>query len=913
MAAPRLPMRPPRARPFLAPGAAALAALAACALSAGGGAAAERGVHVDAVEFIQYLDESTALEEVRNGNLDLYYFTVPADRVEDAESRRGLRVYESTGGSYSLLVNPAVPSDGSLNPFSLREVRYALNYLVDRRLIVNELMGGHGTAMVSNYGPSDPDYMGLLGLAESHRFEHNPSLAASMIREAMSGAGASMGDGGAWTHGGNPVQVRIFIRSDDPVRESIGEVLASSLERAGFEVRRDYGDLNKAFVVVYGSDPAEMRWSVYTEGWGGRSAFVRYDSVGLAQMYAPWYSSMPGFNDPSYWNYENSLLDSLTQRIYAGNYTSAGERAGLVRAATAEAVSESVRIFLAARTDLYVAGAGVRGVVNDLGAGVPSRFTPINARPAGDADVLRVGVKQIYQGSWNPVAGLGDVYSTQIWGVLSDPGTFYHPYSGRAIPVRAEWDVETAGAGAAAQSGVAQPGIEVPRDAVSWSPGGQRWEAAPEGQTARSRVTFDLAGGRWHHGEPIDMRDVMYSMYFASEWGSAPGAGSGGGDGDGAAAADRTFDSEYTPRAAQVVDTIVAVRPIDGDTIEVYLDYWHFDEDEIAAWASVWPAMPWEVYYAMESVVLDGAASFSRSGSVSKSVPWLSLIVPNDAQLVAGALRSARDAGPAAAAAAAVPAPLAGLGAGADYAAGRYDAALDWIAGRSHAVISSGPFYLESYSPESRTIRIAAFDEGGYPIPAGSWSHFEGVQFPEITGVDAPDVVVHGRPASIRVSAEGASDLHYFVSGPSAGPPVSGAADISSGSATIELGAEEVSALGTGAGSLRLFAVSGDAMRPDVHTAGFLAVDAGTGGAGGGRLPGGAGEGEGEGGGAADGTAATAAAGGAAGSGGAGDMHPMQLPAAAASIAAAVALAVAAAVIVRAGGLRLPAVGRRRR
>ena len=32
---------------------------------------AEKGTFVDEVKFIQYLDENTALEEVRNGNLDM--------------------------------------------------------------------------------------------------------------------------------------------------------------------------------------------------------------------------------------------------------------------------------------------------------------------------------------------------------------------------------------------------------------------------------------------------------------------------------------------------------------------------------------------------------------------------------------------------------------------------------------------------------------------------------------------------------------------------------------------------------------------------------------------------------------------------------------------------------------------------
>jgi len=64
----------------------------------------EKGTYVDTVTFIQYLDENTALGEVKNGNLDLYYFRVPSDRIETSESREGLKVFESTGGSYSILV-----------------------------------------------------------------------------------------------------------------------------------------------------------------------------------------------------------------------------------------------------------------------------------------------------------------------------------------------------------------------------------------------------------------------------------------------------------------------------------------------------------------------------------------------------------------------------------------------------------------------------------------------------------------------------------------------------------------------------------------------------------------------------------------------------------------------------------------
>ena len=101
---------------------------------------AEKGTFVAQVKFIQYLDENTALEEVRNGNLDIYFFRVSSDRIESSEAREGIQVFESTGGSYSMLVNPSVSE--KFNPFSITELRFALNYLIDRNLIVNELLGG---------------------------------------------------------------------------------------------------------------------------------------------------------------------------------------------------------------------------------------------------------------------------------------------------------------------------------------------------------------------------------------------------------------------------------------------------------------------------------------------------------------------------------------------------------------------------------------------------------------------------------------------------------------------------------------------------------------------------------------------------------------------------------------------------
>jgi len=750
---------------------------------------ADQGTFVDEIQFIQYLDENTALEEVRNGNLDMYFFRISSDRIDSVESREGLQVFESTGGSYSILVNPA--ESEKFNPFSIKDVRFALNYLVDRKLIVNELMGGYGTTMISNYGPFDPDYLYIIDALESFNFRYNPSLAEEMITNALSDAGAKKING-IWTYDGKDIELIAFIRSDDPVRKSIGEILSFELERIGFKVNKDFGDLNKAFVNVYGSNPGDLKWSFYTEGWGGRSAFVKYDPVGLGQMYSPWFSNMPGFNDPSYWTYQNEYLDAITQKIYTGNFSSAEERIDLFKEATIEGVNESVRIFLASKIDQYIVNEKIDGIINDFGAGVPTRFTPINART--DSDSLKIGVKQIYQGAWNPVMGISDIYSRQIWDTLYDPSVFKHPYTGDTFPIRTDYVIETAGSDGK---------LDVPDDAIIWDPVLQSWRNVDANIQSTSKVTFDLTLSKWHNGSPMDMNDVLHSLYFTIEWGSEQQED------------DKTFDTEFTPRASQTVQTLIAVRPLDEKTLEVYVDYWHFDEGEIADWASLWSSVPWEIMTAMEQSVIDGKVSFSRSGAVSKSVNWLSLIVPNDAEIIKQYLTEFKDSSH-------VPTALAYFNLGNNYFDSRYDASIKWIEENNHAVISNGPFYLQSYSPESRTITIRAFADESYPYEPGHWKDFENVKYPKIIQVDIPDVIKQGNSLSVPIITEDASKIDYFFTNNQGESVASGTQMLDSERTILTLTQEQTDKFGIGANDLKVFAVSESVLRPDIHSVSFL-------------------------------------------------------------------------------------------
>jgi peptide/nickel transport system substrate-binding protein len=747
----------------------------------------EKGANFDKVQFIQYSDDNTAVEEVKNGHLDIYYSAIPIDRLDD-QSRQDLKIFQSAGTSYSLLINPAVSSE--FNPFSIQQVRFALNYLIDRDLIVDEVLNGYGTPMVSGYKPYDPDYLLILGELQSFNFKHNPALAEKIISDALEKAGAQK-NGATWYYESKPITVTIFIRNDDPVRKSIGEILASQLQGMGFVVKKDYGDLTKAFSTVYGSNPSDLKWNIYTEGWtiGG---FVRYDSVITAQMYSPWYSNMPGFNNPSYWNFQDPEVDSLSKAIFFGNFTSPEQRSSLINQAVDRGIHDSVRIFLACKTDQFIANKKVDGIINDFGAGVTSRFTPINAR--SDSDTLTIGVKKIYQGSWNPIAGFVDSSSQQIWGAISDPGSFKNPYTGYTIPVRSSWEVHAKGP---------LDKFDVPPDAIWWDTTKQKWAQVGAGAKATSEVTFHLKFGNWHNKMPMDMNDVLYGIYFMYQWGAGPANGT------------ITFDSEYSPKANQAAKTLVGVRVIGNDTIEVYQNYWHFDSGEIADSAQVWPAMPWEMLYSMEKAVTEGKLAFSRSDAVSKNIGWMSLIIPNDAKVIQANLEDFANEK-------SVPPALASVG-DLKYFESRYNASASWIGEHGHAVISNGPFYLDSYLPDARKITIKAFDDSTYPFAAGYWKKFEEISMPQIKSVQVPTSVSAGTRLDIPVLVTPNATVYYYFTNQQGKIIDDGKQHVSqNGSMKITLLPEKTRNLESGANDIQMFVVSDDAYKPDMYHSSFL-------------------------------------------------------------------------------------------
>ena len=767
----------------------------------------KKGPFVDQVNFIHYLDENLALQDLKAGKIDTYFANIPLEVVSDAQSDPNLNVYQTTGEFSDLLLNPAPAkaSTGDFNPFSIRQVRFAMNYLIDRDFVVNEILKGYGTPMIDPFGIYSPEYLNIINIVQSFGFRHSPEIAQKMISDALSHAGATRDNNGKWIYNGKPVTVRVLIRSDIPYRKSIGEAVASNLESIGFSVIRDYGDLNKANAIVYGSDPQDFKWNVYPEGFAS-SAFAKYNPATPAQMYAPWYSRMPGNQNPAFWNYKNSTLDKITQKIVFGNFSSESERNKLLSDSIKQGIQESVRVFVATNIDPYVSTKNVKGLVNDFGAGITSRISPINSRLVNNSTTLNIGMKEIYVGAWNNIAGFSDRYGVIEASTISDPAVFVDPYNGVVIPLRTPWtDIETNGP---------HGRVAVAPDSMIWDPINQHWKKVGDNSTAISKVTYDLIYSRWHNGVMMDKNDLLYSSYFAHQWGTNTGP------------ADKTKDSEYTSQASQAIKYDKGIRFLSDTKVESYIDFWHFDKREIAGAGTVWATEPWEITAACERLVEDGKFAFSKTDSTSKGVDWLSLVVPSHANAIKDELQKMKAEGY-------VP-PALRETVNVDDARKRYDASINWITQHNNAIIGNGPFYLDNYNSAGGVITIKAFRDNSYPFGVGYWNKYEHPKLASIENInDLPRFVRISKPINtiIKVNVDGKpsnnATINYYLSNSDGNVVISGLAKPvtnAMGSFSINLEGKDTAKLSPGPGTLKIFASSFEAYKPDIITKLIIAL-----------------------------------------------------------------------------------------
>ena len=137
-------------------------------------------------------------------------------------------------------------------------------------------------------------------------------------------------------------------------------------------------------------------------------------------------------------------------------------------------------------------------------------------------------------------------------------------------------------------------------------------------------------------------------------------------------------------------------------------------------------------------------------------------------------------------------------------------------------MISNGPFYLDRYSPDSRTIVIKSFDYGNYVFEQGKWKEFEDIKFPSINSVEFSQPYVLGSNEEILVSAENSSEIHYFLINSEGKIILNGIKEIANGKTSINL--DRNSAIIEGVHTIKIFAASDDVLKPYEYSKSFMII-----------------------------------------------------------------------------------------
>ncbi|ABU82377.1 ABC transporter substrate-binding protein [Ignicoccus hospitalis] len=684
------------------------------------------GAKADLEVFKSYVNEATAVQDVLNGKLDMYFWFVPSHMIPKVANNPNVKYYLASGGLDDILVNPCPTQEhgGPFNPFSIKEVRYALNYLIDRQKVVSQVLNGYGFAIISPLTPVNPDYLTAIKTLAQFNFQYDFEKAKKMIEDALTKAGAVM-KAGKWYYNDEPIVIKFMIRNDDPVRKQIGDMLADELEKLGFEVERIYGDFKKALQLVYMSDPAKGEWHLYTEGWGS-SSMTKYSDSTVYQMYAPFFGYMPGWQTPGFCNYENKEIDEVALKLANGDYANKAERDELLNDLVRMGIEESVRIFVVSPINAYITNAKVKNVVDDLLTGISNRWTEMMAYKPGSPK-LTVGVKYVHKWAWNPVGGYQDLYSVIIHQGMVDDFMTNNPYNGEKIPLLAKsWSVKTGN-------------IAVPPDAVTYDYKEHKWVHVKPGTTAKAMIVLNLRDnlGAFHDGQKVRLTDMLYWVYLVMEWGTKSGED----------------DVRYDPYVASVngpwIQNFKGVQVVSPNTIVIYSDMMHFDPDELAytVAAVLAPSTPWELLYAMEQAVEDGKVAFSSTAAQSKGVDWLDLLNPEHVKIVKEYLEKDASEG--------VVPPQVGqledlLGI---KVTPNYEAVVKFIEKHGHAVIGNGPLYLDRYYPSSDSAVLKAFRNPNYPFSAKNFSYlaYENVKFAQVKKVEVAPVAVKGQEQEVKV------------------------------------------------------------------------------------------------------------------------------------------------------------------
>jgi peptide/nickel transport system substrate-binding protein len=662
---------------------------------------------VDEIRVIQIDDQYTALNLLRTGKLQIVLdtFRITPDVAQILKTDPNLAYHATYGLYYELTFNPVGPTfpSGELNPFSVPRIREAMNYVIDRNYIVNNILYGFAAPKFFPLIKGFPEYERMKDyLAQlENDYGYNFTKGYQIIQEEMTKLNATL-NYGKWWYNGSPVIIKFLIRSEDS-RKQIGDYVADQLEKLGFYVARIYVTAREASPIWLRGDPAKGWWHIYTGGWITTSV-GRDDADAWAFFYTPL-----GMPFPLWQAYKpDPVFYEVARKLWSREFETIEERHQMMMQAANLSLRDSVRVWLVDTISPAVLNSAVDAEA-DLAEGFYSTVVWRTLRyKGGVGGVVNASMRRVLVEPWNPVAGSNWVYDTTLMSATQAYSFISDPYSGLPVPERAisaEVYVLNGTVTQCSSSWLKLTFVSsIPVHPDAWwgfNVSSNRVITAGEAGVKYAQVKIvvnygDVIGKiKYHDGTTMSMADwvIGWPLTFARVDPSSP-----------------LYDEAAVPsfqawREYFIAQRFVSTSPL---VIEYYVNYTALDAELIVSQFANWPSVPWHALAIGIRAEEKGQLAFSIGKADKMKVEWMNYIGGPSLDVLSKMLDESIAEGY-------IPfKDFLSNYTTVDDAKARYNALKTWYTQHKHFWVGDGPYYLDTANTTAHSTVLKAFIPPAY-------------------------------------------------------------------------------------------------------------------------------------------------------------------------------------------------------
>jgi len=633
------------------------------------------------VEFLKFkkVQQENAKQALLNGEIDMYVGSLSNNDIKELKNNSAITLYPATSTMLGFYVNPYPSTADKFNPFSIKEVRYAMQFLVNRDEIANDLFSGFAKPTLTVPWSDHPDYKNIKDIVDKMGITYDKEKAKSLIKTGMENSGAVM-DSGVWTYQKKPIDVIISYYKGER-SSGIANLLKKDLEEAGFAVsltETDGEDPDAKSPEGY-TNAADLKWNIAISGW----IYYSQSPISNVAILEPYASS-------GWWEYSNKEIDALEERL--NNFKTEEERREINNALAQKYLEDSTGVWLVAADSVSAARSEVKGLIQDKFIGI-SNLTNIREAYIPGKDTLVIGMPETYQQDqgWNHLV-VNNIDMMYLLNTIHDPAVWNNTDTLEEEGFR--WPIAIEGTDSNSI-------IDIPEDTYFWDANTKKWTEVEKGKKAVTKITYDLSkyiGTNWHDGQEITLADVVFNI--ARTW-------------DAAFDAEKLKVNDNTRHYA--FDPIIGLK-ISGEKLEVYLNKWSPDKADLLSVAGIFQrAAPWELYAATDDLVFNQRL-YNYQFLDGSDLESLDVVDPEHIAAIFKTLEVFDFA------------KIESMMTIGDnvYAQKRdldirINALKQWYADHNHLYINDGPFYVDSFNASDGSIDLKHFNDEKYPFSRNYW------------------------------------------------------------------------------------------------------------------------------------------------------------------------------------------------